>query len=130
MAGDEPSFQQAAKFSGDEKQAAMASQSILTLLAATRVDPADTNCRVPVHSSLVCNRVGFAAVVALAIYELPAADAKLIAEAEASPAVGAAAPPTDTPTVKSTNGDFAKLTTADPPDETLLEHSIAVSIEA
>jgi hypothetical protein len=73
---------QAAKFSGDEKQAALASQSILTLLAATRVDPADANCRVPVHSSLVCNRVGFAAVVALAIYELPAADAKLVAEAE------------------------------------------------
>jgi hypothetical protein len=73
---------QAAKFSGDEKQAAMASQAILTLLAATRVDPADPNCRVPLHSSLVCNRVGFASVVALAIYELPAADAKLVAEAE------------------------------------------------
>ena len=34
------------------------------------------------HSSPVCNRVGFAAVLALAIYELPAADAKLVAEAE------------------------------------------------
>ena len=73
---------QAAKFSGDEKQAAMASQAILTLLAATRVDATDANCRVPMHSSLVCNRVGFASVVALAIYELPAADAKLVAEAE------------------------------------------------
>ncbi len=73
---------QAARFSGDEKQAAIASQAILTLLAATRIDPADANCRVPVHSSLNCNRVGFAATVALAIYELPAADAKLIADAE------------------------------------------------
>jgi hypothetical protein len=73
---------QAANFSGDEKQAAIASQAILTLLAATRIDPADPNCRVPVHSSLVCNRVGFAAVLALAIYELPGADAKLISEAE------------------------------------------------
>jgi len=73
---------QAAKFGGDEKQAAMAGQAILTLLTATRVDPADPNCRVPVHSSLVCNRVGFAATVALAVYELPAADAKLVAEAE------------------------------------------------
>ncbi len=73
---------QAARFTGDEKQAAMASQTVLTLLAATRLDPADPNCRVPVHSSVLCNRVGFAAVLALAIYELPGADVKLIAEAE------------------------------------------------
>ena len=73
---------QAAKFSGDEKQAAVASQAILTLLAATKPDAADANCRVPVHSSLTCNRVGFAATLALAIYELPGADAKLVAEAE------------------------------------------------
>ncbi len=73
---------QAAKFCGDEKQTAIASQAILTLLAATKIDPADPNCRVPVHSSFLCNRVGFAAVVAMAIYELPAPDAKLVAEAE------------------------------------------------
>jgi hypothetical protein len=73
---------QAAKFTGDEKEAAMASQTVLSLLAATKLDPADPNCRVPVHSSMLCNRVGFAATVALAIYELPAADAKLLAEAE------------------------------------------------
>jgi hypothetical protein len=73
---------QAAKFSGDQKQAAMAGQAILTLLASTKVDLADASCRVPVHSSLVCNRVAFASVVALAIYELPAADAKLVAQAE------------------------------------------------
>jgi hypothetical protein len=73
---------QAAKFTGDEKQAAVASQAILTLLAATKIDPADPNCRVPGHSSLTCNRVGFAALLALAIYELPAPDAKLVAEAE------------------------------------------------
>jgi hypothetical protein len=73
---------QAAKFSGDEKAATIASQAILTLLASSRIDPADTHCRVPVHSSLTCNRVGFAAILALAIYELPSADAKLIDEAE------------------------------------------------
>jgi hypothetical protein len=73
---------QTAKFTGDEKQAAMAAQAVLTLLAATRVEASDPNCRVPVHSSLLCNRVGFAAVVALAIYELPAADPRLLAEAE------------------------------------------------
>jgi len=71
-----------AKFCGDEKQAAIASQAILALLAATKIDPTDPNCRVPVPASFACNRVGFAAMLALAIYELPAADAKLIAEAE------------------------------------------------
>jgi hypothetical protein len=72
----------AAKFSGDEKQTAMAGQAILSLLAATRIDPTDANCRVPVHSSLVCNRVGFASLLVLAIHELPGADAKRLAEAE------------------------------------------------
>jgi hypothetical protein len=73
---------QAAKFTGDDRQAAIAAQSVLALLAGTRPDPADPNCRVPVRSSNVCNRVGFAAVLALAIYELPVQDEKLIAEAE------------------------------------------------
>ena len=66
----------------DEKRASVASQAVLTLLAATKIDPADPNCRVPVHSSFNCNRVGFAALVAVAIYELPGADGKLLAEAE------------------------------------------------
>lgn len=73
---------QAARFTGDEKQTAMANQAVLTLLAATRVDPADPNCRVPVHASMMCNRVGFASLVALAIYDLPAPDAQLVAKAE------------------------------------------------
>jgi hypothetical protein len=73
---------QAAKFCGDEKQAAIASQAILALLAATKIDPTDPNCRVPVQASAFCNRVGFAAVLAQAIYELPSADSKLVAEAE------------------------------------------------
>jgi hypothetical protein len=73
---------QCARFTGDEKHAAIASQGILALLAATKMDPLDPNCRVPVQTSMFCNRVGFAALVALAIYELPAPDAKLVAEAE------------------------------------------------
>ena len=73
---------QAAKFCGDEKQSVMASQTILALLASTKIDPADPNCRIPAHSSVICNRVGLAALLALAIYELPAPDAKLLAEAE------------------------------------------------
>jgi hypothetical protein len=37
---------------------------------------------VPVQASLVCNRVGLAALVALAIYELPGAEGKLTDDAE------------------------------------------------
>ena len=73
---------QSAKFTGDDRQTAVASQAILALFAATKIDPADANCRVPVHSSLTCNRVGFAAILALAVCELPSPDDKLIAEAE------------------------------------------------
>jgi hypothetical protein len=73
---------QSARFTGDARQAAVASQAILTLLAVTKTDPADPNCRVPVAPSFTCNRVGFAAVLALSVYELPAADEKLLTEAE------------------------------------------------
>lgn len=73
---------QAARFTGDERQAAVASQAILALLAVTKIDPADAKCRMPVVSSMTCNRTGFAAVLAMCIYELPGADERLIAEAE------------------------------------------------
>lgn len=73
---------QSAKFTGDDRQAATASQAILALFAATKIDPADPNCRVPVKPSAACNRVGFAAVLALAVHELPAPDDRLVAEAE------------------------------------------------
>jgi hypothetical protein len=73
---------QAARFAGDEKAAAMASQTILALLASTKIAANDPNCRVPVPVSFVCNRVAFAALVALAIYELPNAADKLTDDAE------------------------------------------------
>jgi len=72
----------AARFTANERQATIAAQAILAMLANTRLDPADANCRVPVAPSTACNRVGFAATVALAIFELPGADDKLLAEAE------------------------------------------------
>jgi hypothetical protein len=50
--------------------------------------------------------------------------------AQATPAVGQPAPPSETPTLASTNGNLAALTTADPPDTSLLEYSIADSIKA
>ena len=73
---------QAAKFSGDKTHAVIASQAILALRATTKVEATDPNCRVPMQMSFVCNRVGFAAILALAIYELPTADNKLIDDAE------------------------------------------------
>jgi hypothetical protein len=46
------------------------------------------------------------------------------------PAVGDAAPRSETPTIASTDGDFSQLTTRVPPDEILLEHSVAESLDA
>ena len=73
---------QAARFTGDERQTAVAGQAILVLLAATRVDPADPGCRVPLAFSFTCNRLGFAALLASSIYAFPGSDEKLLAEAE------------------------------------------------
>jgi hypothetical protein len=47
-----------------------------------------------------------------------------------SPAVGAKAYPSQTPTIASTGGDFARLTTRVPPDRGLLRYSIAGSLAA
>jgi hypothetical protein len=47
-----------------------------------------------------------------------------------SPAIGSKAFPSRTPTIASTHGDFAKLTTASPPDRSLLRYSIAGSLAA
>lgn len=63
---------QAANFTADEKLTACGGQAILGLLALTSDD------RTPTGS----NPVGFAAAVALSIYSLPTADAKLLTEAD------------------------------------------------
>jgi hypothetical protein len=47
-----------------------------------------------------------------------------------SPAVGAKAYPSPSPTIASTGGDFARLTTRAPPDRGLLRYSIAGSLAA
>jgi hypothetical protein len=73
---------QVARFGGERQHAAAARQAILALLASTGDSQTDPNCRVPVQASLVCNRVGFAALLALAIYELPGAEEKLLDDAE------------------------------------------------
>ncbi len=54
----------------------------------------------------------------------------VVADASAAPAVGDRAVPSKTPTIASTDGDFAALTTQRPPDRELLRHSVADSLAA
>jgi hypothetical protein len=54
----------------------------------------------------------------------------VVAKKDPAPDVGDPAIPSDNPTIASTGGDFSKLTTRTPPDESLLEYSIADSLEA
>ena len=53
----------------------------------------------------------------------------VVAEDDA-PDVGDAAIASDTPTLSSTGGNVSSLTTRTPPDESLLHHSVAESLEA
>lgn len=71
-----------AKFSGDEKTTALASQAVLALFTLTKTDPSDASMRVPNLTPDRGNKVGFAAVLATAVYDLPNPDAKLVAEAD------------------------------------------------
>jgi len=53
-----------------------------------------------------------------------------VAARSESPAVGAHAPASATPTLASTHGDVAALTTRTPPDRDLLRYSVADSLKA
>ena len=72
----------AARLTGDEKYAVRAAQTILSLLAEAPKDPANPAMRKPVQPSAYCNRVGSAAHLALAIYELPEAAPELVQSGE------------------------------------------------
>jgi hypothetical protein len=61
----------AARLTGEEKHAVAAGQTILSLLAETPKDPANPAARKPVQPAVLCNPVGAAAYLALAIFELP-----------------------------------------------------------
>jgi hypothetical protein len=54
----------------------------------------------------------------------------VVAKEDPEPDVGDRAFPSRTPTIGSTGGDFSKLTTRVPPDEALLEFSVAESLRA
>jgi hypothetical protein len=53
-----------------------------------------------------------------------------VTKEDSEPDVGDPAPASDTPTLASVGGDAAKITTRVPPDESLLEHSVADSLRA
>jgi hypothetical protein len=52
----------------------------------------------------------------------------VVSAKDPEPGPGDPAPASETPTIESTGGDFSKLTTRTPPDELLLEHSVADSL--
>ena len=54
----------------------------------------------------------------------------VVSKQDAPPDVGNPAVPSQTPTLSSAGGDIAALTTRSPPDESLLEHSVADSLKA
>ena len=54
----------------------------------------------------------------------------VVVEQDPVPDVGEAAPASDTPTLASVGGDASEVTTRVPPDETLLQHSVAESLRA
>jgi hypothetical protein len=66
-----------ARLTGEEKYLVRAGQTILSLLAETPTDPANDKIRKPVQANNLCNRVGAAALLAIAIYELPEATPEL-----------------------------------------------------
>lgn len=71
-----------AKLTGEEKYAIRAGQTILSLLSETPKVPGNPAIRKPVQPSVICNRAGAAAYLAMAIYELPDAPADLLQTAE------------------------------------------------
>ncbi|MGH3110750.1 MAG: TlpA family protein disulfide reductase, partial [Gaiellaceae bacterium] len=54
----------------------------------------------------------------------------VVSAEDPEPGPGDPAPPSDTPTLASVGGDASRITTRTPPDEILLEHSVAESLRA
>ena len=72
----------AARFLGEERYAARATQAILTLLDDTTLDAETPQCRHTVLPSMVVNRLGAAGLLVLAINELPAPQPDLLEKSE------------------------------------------------
>lgn len=73
---------QSATFAGESRAQVRAVQSIMTLMLQTQVDPAMPGVRVPAYPSAVCNRLGAAAHMVIAVGELAEPQADLVKQAE------------------------------------------------
>jgi hypothetical protein len=82
QAGAAAALARAARFFGDQRYAARATQSVVTLLADTAQDPRDPRMRSTVFPPASVNRLAAAGLLVLAIHELPDPDKDLLAKAE------------------------------------------------
>jgi len=82
QAGAAFALARAARFTGEERYAARATQAILALLDETSTDKNDPQLRYTSLPPSVINRLGAAGLLVLAIHELPAPQADLIDKAE------------------------------------------------
>jgi hypothetical protein len=67
-----------ARFTGEDRYAARATQAVLALLDETALDPGDSMTRSPSLPAGAVNRLGAAAALVLAIHELPAPQKDLL----------------------------------------------------
>lgn len=82
QAGAAFALARAARFLGSDHYAARATQAILKLLDETSVDTNDAACRHTALPSPVLNRLGAAALLVLAVHELPSPQPDLLDKAE------------------------------------------------
>jgi hypothetical protein len=72
----------AARFTGEERYTARASQAILALMDETAPDKTDPQVRAPSLPPSAINRLGAAGLLVMAVHELPAPQADLLEKAE------------------------------------------------
>ena len=84
QAGATVALARAARYTGNERHAAIARQAILTLLLDTATDPQDARVRHTTLPSVVVNRLAAAGLLVLAINELPSPAADLTQQSEES----------------------------------------------
>ena len=82
QAGAAVALAREARFTGNERHAAVARQAILTLLLETSVDAQDNRVRHTTLPSTVVNRLASAGLLALAINELPSPGEDLLQQSE------------------------------------------------
>ncbi len=82
QAGAAFALAQAARYTGEERYAARATQAILALLEDTNLDQATPPCRHLSLPALVVNHLGAAGLLVLAIHELPAPQPDLLEKSD------------------------------------------------